>query len=147
MRSPKTEHHAGHAVRVVPITAELMPLLQDQFDACEPGREHLVALRMTGAARRKVKRYIKAAKVQPWDRLWQTLRSSCEKQWAMTFPQYAVSQWIGHSITVSGRHYTNGVPDELFDRAANLDGEPGEGASGALQKAVQQPAADDGNDP
>jgi len=38
----------------------------------------------------------------------------------MTFPQYAVSKWIGHSITVSGRHYANAVPDELFDRAANV---------------------------
>lgn len=35
----------------------------------------------------------------------------------MTFPQYAVSKWIGHSITVSGRHYVNHVPDELFDKA------------------------------
>jgi hypothetical protein len=36
----------------------------------------------------------------------------------MTFPQYAVSKWIGHSITVSGKHYANAVPDELFARAA-----------------------------
>ena len=36
----------------------------------------------------------------------------------MTFPQYAVSKWIGHSITVSGWHYANAVPDELFDKAA-----------------------------
>lgn len=35
----------------------------------------------------------------------------------MTFPQYAVSKWIGHSITVSGRHYANDVPDEVFTRA------------------------------
>jgi hypothetical protein len=36
----------------------------------------------------------------------------------MEFPQYAVSKWIGHSITVSGRHYVHGVPDELFAKAA-----------------------------
>jgi len=36
----------------------------------------------------------------------------------MTFPQYAVSKWIGHSITVSGRHYANAAPDELLDKAA-----------------------------
>ena len=36
----------------------------------------------------------------------------------MKFPQYAVSKWIGHSITVSGKHYANAVPDELFDKAA-----------------------------
>lgn len=27
-----------------------------------------------------------AAGVEPWARLWQTLRSSCEREWAMTFP-------------------------------------------------------------
>lgn len=36
----------------------------------------------------------------------------------MFFPQYVVSKWIGHSITVSGRHYANTVPEELFDQAA-----------------------------
>lgn len=40
----------------------------------------------------------------------------------MRFPQYAVSKWIGHSITVSGKHYANGVPDELFDKAVARQG-------------------------
>ena len=53
----------------------------------------------------------------------------------MHLPQYAVSKWIGHSITVSGKHYANAVPDELLDRAAGL-GEPQ-----AVQNAVQHPSA------
>ena len=36
----------------------------------------------------------------------------------MTFPQLAVSRRIGHSITISLKHYANAVPDELFERAA-----------------------------
>ena len=63
------------------------------------------------------------------------LRSSCEKEWAMYFPQYAVSKWIGHSIMVSGKHYANAVPDELLDRAVRL------GESHPVQNAVQHPAA------
>ena len=39
------------------------------------------------------------------------------------FPQYAVSKWIGHSIAVSGKHYANSVPDEVFDRAAGARGD------------------------
>jgi len=35
----------------------------------------------------------------------------------LRFPQFAVSKWIGHSIIVSGKHYANAVPDELFDKA------------------------------
>ncbi len=52
----------------------------------------------------------------------------------MTYPQFAVSKWIGHSITVSGRHYANAVPDELFDRAAGI-------APSAAQNAAQHPPA------
>jgi len=52
----------------------------------------------------EARRICKRAGAEPWERLWQTLRLSCEKEWAMNFPQYAVSKWIGHSITVSGRH-------------------------------------------
>ena len=35
----------------------------------------------------------------------------------MTLPQHAVSVWLGHSETVSRKHYLL-VPDELFDRAS-----------------------------
>jgi hypothetical protein len=56
----------------------------------------------------------------------------------MTFPQFAVSLWIGHSITVSGRHYANAVPDELFDRAAVFATPK---TKRALQNALQHAAA------
>lgn len=59
------------------------------------------------------------AGVEPWQRLWQTLRSSCKKR-DMSFPQQTVSKWIGHSITVSGRHYANDVPAELFKAVAGI---------------------------
>ena len=62
----------------------------------------------------------KRAGLDEWPKLWQTLRASCEIEWAQTHPQFAVSKWIGHSIHVSGKHYANGVPDELFNRAAGI---------------------------
>ena len=59
--------------------------------------------------------------MEPWKRVWQTLRQSCEQAWAMEgVPQFAVSLWMGHSMTVSGRHYANNVPDELFAKAAGF---------------------------
>ncbi|MFO0828098.1 MAG: tyrosine-type recombinase/integrase [Phycisphaerales bacterium] len=118
VRSPKTERYEGHEQRVVPITPRLMELLQAGFDACPEGEDRLITINGKGALIRPVRRIWARAGVEPWQRLWQTLRSSCEKEWAMAFPQYAVSKWIGHSITVSGRHYANAVPDELFARAA-----------------------------
>ena len=132
VRSPKTEHHLGHDRRLVPITPKLMTLLQDRFDGSEEGELHLVTIRGGGSMMRKVRAICAAAGVELWARLWQTLRASCEKERAMTFPQYAVSKWIGHSITVSGRHYANAVPDELFEQAAAM---PGSAQQNAQQKA------------
>ncbi|HED53736.1 MAG TPA: hypothetical protein ENJ00_06000 [Phycisphaerales bacterium] len=56
----------------------------------------------------------------------------------MTFPQYAVSKWIGHSIAISGRHYANAVPDELFDKAA----EHGVAPRNSAQRHAQRNASD-----
>ncbi len=117
VRSPKTERYAGHERRVVPITPRLMALMQDRFEAAPEGEAPLVMVGSSGAVIRRVRKLCAKAGVKPWERLWQTLRSSCEKEWAMHFPQYAVSKWIGHSIVVSGRHYANAVPDELYERA------------------------------
>ena len=133
VRSPKTEHHAGHEQRLVPIIPKLMKLLQDRFDECEEGEQNLVTIRGQGRIMRQVRAICARAGVELWARLWQTLRASCEKEWAMTFPQYAVSKWIGHSITVSGLHYANDVPDELFQQAAAVGG-------GEAQRKAQQEA-------
>jgi len=117
VHSPKTERHTGHEQRVVPIVPKLMTLLMARFEECGPGELPLVAIHGAGSIARQVEAICARAGVEPWKRLWQTLRQSCEKEWAMTFPQYAVSKWLGHSITVSGRHYANDVPDELVERA------------------------------
>lgn len=101
VRSPKTEHHAGHEQRIVPITPELMVLLQARFDEIEDGEERLITIGGKGGGMtRPTRRIITRAGITPWNGQWQTLRQSCEKALAMTYPQYAVSHWIGHSITV-----------------------------------------------
>ena len=126
VHSPKTERYVGHDRRVVPITPRLMALLQERFEEAGDGEHPLVMVASTGAVIRRVRKLCAKAGVEPWERLWQTLRSSCEKEWAMTFPQYAVSKWIGHSIIVSGRHYANAVPDELYERARSHGGDGSE---------------------
>ena len=132
VRSPKTERFAGHAERIVPIDPRLMALLRERFDLAPEGDVLLVGSLNRTALHRRAKGIIEASKVEAWDDLWQTLRRSCEIEWAQTHPQYAVSRWIGHSITVSGRHYANSIPDELFDRAS--------GRKGGAQKGAQHRA-------
>ncbi len=130
VKSPKTERHAGHEQRWVPITKELLPILRDASERAAEGAEGVVPMKWTGFIPTRMLSIVKAAGVTPWPKLFQALRSSCEKEWAMTFPQYAVSKWIGHSIIVSGRHYVNDVPAELFEKASGK----------VVQKAVQQQA-------
>lgn len=118
VNSPKTERYAGHEQRIVPMCPRLADLLRERFEAVPEGEERLVTICNGGAGHRQAVAIIAKASVERWDDLWQTLRRSCEIEWAQQYPQYAVSRWIGHSITVSGRHYANAIPDELFDRVA-----------------------------
>jgi integrase len=119
VRSPKTEHHRGHERRTVPITKKLMKLLQDRFDVAGDGEEKLVTM-PGGNVRRTIEAAVKDAGVPAWDDLFRTLRRSWEIEWASeAHPQFAVSKWIGHSLTVSGKHYANAVPDAVFEKLAS----------------------------
>ena len=131
VRSPKTERFVGHEQRIVPISPRLMELLRERFEQMPDGEERLVTIRGAGARRRKMAAIMDRAGVERWADTWQTLRRSCEIERAQNFPQYAVSRWIAHSITVSGRHYANAIPDELFARVAGHQ---------AAQVAAQQAA-------
>jgi integrase len=136
VRSPKTERHPGHEKRLVPISPRLMKLILARDNDLKTGESLLVNLR-GGNLRKQALKIIAAAEVELWPDLWQSLRSSAEKEWALTMPQYAVSRWIGHSITMSGKHYTVGeIPQELYDKAAGLA--PKE----ATQKTTQQHSAE-----
>lgn len=135
VRSPKTEHHEGHESRTVPIEPKLMELLIARYNEMEEGETYLTDISGQGNMTRWVEKITAAAGVELWPRLWQTLRSSREKHWAMTYPQYVVSYWMGHSIEMSGKHYANAVPDEIYERV-----------SGAAQNPAQQPALDAAND-
>src|SRR3712207_7230032 len=48
---------------------------------------------------------------------FQVMRRNCETDWAQRYPQYAVSTWIGHDITVSAQHYLQ-VPEELYRKVS-----------------------------
>ena len=136
VRSPKTEHFAGKDQRIVPLTPKLMAILQEGFDAAQEGQTRIIT-KSRNNLRRALKTVVSKAGVAEWDDMFQTLRRSCEIEWAQQHPQFAVSQWIGHSITVSGKHYANNVPDELFDKAAART--PPEAAQNPAQQPAESP--------
>lgn len=147
VRSPKTEHHGGHESRCIPIDPRLMPLLVDRLGELGPDEDRLISLSGKGSMHRTLARICERAGVEPWRRTWQTLRASCEQEMASSFPQFAVSRWLGHSMQVSEKHYANLVPDELFDRAAGLDeaemdASEGDSAASALRQAQRARSAE-----
>jgi integrase len=104
----KTEHHGGdHAVRVVPICPELRALLAEAFEQAEPGVTSIVpmAARATVNLRTHLERIIVRSGHEPWPRLLQNLRASCETDWVERFPAHVVAKWLGHSPAVAAQHY------------------------------------------
>jgi len=77
------------------------------------------------------------------------MRRNCETDWAQRFPQYAVSEWIGHDITVSAIHYL-AVTIELYEKAAGVSGgwptpdmpKAAEQESGKQQNTTSRAASD-----
>ena len=139
VRSPKTAGYEGHEVRIVPITKEVMPILETLYHKAETGSVEIIDRQLnTGSnLRTNLKRMILRAGMKPWPRLFQNLRSSRATQWLdEAFPPHAVADWMGHSQEVLSKHYTQ-VLDTHLERAT------GSAKSGAVdvQKAAQHPSA------
>ena len=133
--SPKTEHHAGGASRMIPLFPELLPYLRESFDA-EPGTEFVISkYRDTNTnLRSQLQRIILKAGLEAWPKLFQNLRSTRETELAEKFPMHVVCRWMGNSELVAAKHYLQ-LTDGHFERAINPTGTPGvpgtPGAAGA----------------
>lgn len=152
IRSVKTEHHGGgHAVRLVPIVPRLRELLAEAWDAAEDGAVLVVpmAARPTANLRTTAEKVIERAGVEPWPRLFQNLRASCETDWVQKYPAHVCAKWLGHSPMIAAQHYLQ-VRDAHFhdaiagDEIATLTGEDKSGAESGAQaahfQAQQRPA-------
>ena len=107
VRSPKTEHHAGHAVRMVPVSEELQPILFELFEMATEG-DVLLFPQLVGSSgnlRTSFHKIIERAGQKPWPRLFQNLRGSCETDWVDDYPSHQVASWLGHSPSIAARHY------------------------------------------
>lgn len=105
--------------RDVPITAELFDILLTSHELAPLGERFVIP---PGSIRpsnlwRDFGVIARRAGLRRWDKWCHTLRKNCETDWAQRFPQYVVSAWIGHDITVSAEHYLQ-VPLELFKKAS-----------------------------
>ncbi|CAN5182898.1 hypothetical protein BH11PLA2_BH11PLA2_07700 [soil metagenome] len=154
--SPKTEN-AGKSHRVIPLFPLLRPHLETAFEHAEEGTLYILPEAMRKCAqgpdgwgganlRTTFTKIIRRAGVDPWPRVWHSLRASCESDLAQSFPLATVTKWLGNTPSVALRHYVDPT-ETAFDTA--LDWMPAKSGekSGAVivemtQKTAQQPAAD-----
>jgi len=121
VRSPKTEHHEGGAVRYVPIAPELMEQLEVAFEQAAEGAEFVVSGYRSSKAnlRTHLERILSKAGVEQWPRLYHNMRASVQTEWAAVFPLADVCKWIGNTVAVASKHYLQSN-DANFDAATRL---------------------------
>jgi hypothetical protein len=61
--------------------------------------------RTTVNLRTPFERIITKAGHEPWPRLFQNLRTSCETDCVEKYPPHVVAEWLGHSPKVAAQHY------------------------------------------
>ncbi len=135
VRSPKTEHIAGGAERIVPIFPELRPYLNAAWDEAETGAEFVIGRCRDSNInlRSRLLDIIWAAGLKEWPKLFQNLRSTRETELAEEFPLHVVCQWIGNSQPIAAKHYLQ-TTDEHFAKALKADSKAGQkpGQSGQV---------------
>lgn len=114
--SPKTEHHEGHENRVIPLFPELEPVLREALQTSEEGAIHVIAKHRGENLRTTAEKIVARAVAEPWPKLFQNLRSSCETDLTARFPIHVVCAWIGNTAAVAMQSYLQ-VTDQHFSRA------------------------------
>ena len=123
VRSPKTEHHAGGAERVLPIFPELRPHLLEAFALAAEGDDRVFPRFGDGYnPATQLTRIVRRAGVAQWPRLWHNLRASRQTELAQSFPLHVVCGWLGNSAPVAMGHYLQ-LTDADFMRAIGGESE------------------------
>jgi integrase len=149
--SPKTRCH-GKPHRVIPLFPLLRPHLEAAFEHAEEGSEYVFPEEYRERAngpngwinanlRTQFERVIRRAGVEPWPRLWHSLRASCESDLAQSFPLATVTKWMGNTPSVALKHYVD--PTEAAFESARTWTPPSGAKSGApeAQNPAQQTTA------
>ena len=107
VRSPKTQHHIGKSQRVVPIFADLLPILREGFELAEEGSEFLITRYRSSSTnlRTQAHKIIRRAGTEPWQKVFQNLRSSLATDLVQHEPIHTVAEWTGHSVETMRKFY------------------------------------------
>lgn len=95
--------------RCVPIVPELRPFLVSARRT-----EGKVVVGNCGNLRRQFGEVLARLEIEPWEKLFQTLRQSCENDLVRRgVNSHAVAAWMGHSVRVSQQHYMMVTSDDF----------------------------------
>ena len=92
---------------MVPISP-VLSYLEAAFNEAEEGTEQVVTRYSTNNfnLHKPFLQIIKNAGLQPWPKLIQNLKASCETEWLDSeMPAHVVAAWIGHSVKVQNDSY------------------------------------------
>ncbi|MGI6125317.1 MAG: tyrosine-type recombinase/integrase [Acetivibrionales bacterium] len=152
VHASKTEHHANGGIRTVPMFPELRPLFQDAFDAAKDGAVYCIErYRDPGVnLRTQLTKIIRRAGLDPWQKLFQNLRSTRETElFKLTGGNVkAVCTWLGNSPTVAMQHYAQTTEADLREAVRlSVLGDAKEAVQNPVHNPVQTQDADGREDP
>ena len=118
VHSPKTEHHEGKELRIVPLFPELRKHLEEAYEIAPTGSEFVITRYRDAEAnlRTTFSKIIKRAGLKPWPKLFQNLRASRQTELEEEFPTHVVCSWLGNSPKVARRHYLQ-TTESHFEKA------------------------------
>jgi integrase len=118
IRDAKRSRPGKPVIRIVPMFAELRPLLAEAYDKADEGSVHVCPRTREGSTnlRTQMHRIIKKAGLSPWQRTFQNMRSTRETELAEHFPMHVVTKWIGNTDSVAVQHYLQ-VTNNHFAKA------------------------------
>ncbi len=133
VRSPKLEGQQGE-FRTMPLFPEVRTALEELM--IEPdGSDYVIKNQRQGTdtnLRTTLEKIIIKAKIEPWQKPFQNLRSSRETELAHEYPVHVVTKCLGNSPKVAMAHYLQ-VRDTDFAKASGVIAAP------ALRKPAATP--------
>ena len=107
IRSPKTEHHLNRDHRIIPLFAELRPILMDLRAATPADSEYILPreILQSNNLRTQARRIIRRAGIEPWPKTFHNLRASRESDLMKKLDIATAAKWMGNTPEVAARHY------------------------------------------
>ncbi len=137
VRSPKTEHHEGHAGRTIPLFPQIREPAEELFSTITPRAEDpvLPICRQGGAAvRRQLLRIADRAGVTLGPKFFSNCRATRDAELRRDYPAHVVCQWIGHTERIAQEHYLLATDEDYLRRAGQPVAAPA--ASPALERSL-----------